>query len=313
MKITALVVGVIVLLLLIFGGINEISSANTRLENAQADLNAKTVELSSVQNQLAQKDIELSATKGDLVQTKSMFEQAIKDLTVADAEKANLATKLDTANADLDKEYKVADEAIKQSAESVALAEKATKDAEAANKNIALYKETFGEVFEGVAPTGLTNDSTPVTFRMPLPLSSAPTRKFKLVENPNAKNPTYAELLAFLTTDITDSFRYVYDYYMCGNFAETVHNNAEAAGIRAGLVEIRFNFPPGHAINAFLTTDKGLVYIDCTGTDIWGPSSMDGIVDYMRIGSTYERAFLFPSLYYFLPDSKTITDIEIYW
>jgi len=168
-------------------------------------------------------------------------------------------------------------------------------------------------VFAGIDPWGTINDSQPVTFNMPVPPTPAPLREINLIDNPDAVNPTYAELLTFLMADITDRYRYVNDYYMCGNFAETVHNNAEAAGIRAGLVIIRYNIPPSHAINAFLTTDKGLVYIDCTGTDEQGPSSMDGVISYMRIGTTYDRTFLFPSGYYFLPNFQKVTDIEIYW
>jgi len=45
-----------------------------------------------------------------------------------------------------------------------------------------------------------------------------------------------------------------------------VHNNAEAAGIRAALVNINFDeSDKGHALNAFDTIDMGLIYIDCTG------------------------------------------------
>jgi hypothetical protein len=45
-----------------------------------------------------------------------------------------------------------------------------------------------------------------------------------------------------------------------------VHNNAEAAGIRAASVSVDFEGDEvGHACNAFDTIDKGLVYIDCTG------------------------------------------------
>jgi len=55
----------------------------------------------------------------------------------------------------------------------------------------------------------------------------------------------------------------------CGDFAEMVHNNAEASGIRAALVTIDFaGQDVGHALNAFETIDEGLIYIDCTGQDL---------------------------------------------
>ena len=56
---------------------------------------------------------------------------------------------------------------------------------------------------------------------------------------------------------------------VCADFAEDVHNNAEVQGIKAAWVGIDFvGDDEGHALNAFMTTDKGLVYIDCTGADI---------------------------------------------
>ena len=89
-----------------------------------------------------------------------------------------------------------------------------------------------------------------------------------LVDNPEAADPTFVELAAFIKADPTDSKDYVEDgpnAYVCSDFAEEVHNNAETAGIRAGWAGIKFTgMEVGHAVNAFETTDKGLIYIDCT-------------------------------------------------
>ena len=90
-----------------------------------------------------------------------------------------------------------------------------------------------------------------------------------LINNPNATNPTYAELKAFVEEDTTDTNDYLEHPrigYVCADFAEDVHNNAEAAGIRAASVSVDFEEGgEGHALNAFDTIDRGLVYIDCTG------------------------------------------------
>lgn len=92
-----------------------------------------------------------------------------------------------------------------------------------------------------------------------------------LVDNPDATNPTYAELVAFIVEDTTNLNYFVDggpDGYVCADYAEDVHNNAEAAGIRAAWVGVNFkDNDEGHALNAFETTDKGLVYIDCVGWD----------------------------------------------
>jgi len=86
----------------------------------------------------------------------------------------------------------------------------------------------------------------------------------ELINNLDATDHTYAELIAFIKADITDECLYI-SSYVCSDFAEAVHNNAEAAGIRAAWVGIDFGDEENHACNAFETTDLGLVYIDCTG------------------------------------------------
>jgi len=88
----------------------------------------------------------------------------------------------------------------------------------------------------------------------------------KLVDNPEATDTTWAEVKAFLSKDKTENNRYIEGEYDCSEFSRDVHNNAEAAGIRIAEVHVRWsNDLTGHALNAFLTTDYGLVYIDCTG------------------------------------------------
>ncbi len=97
----------------------------------------------------------------------------------------------------------------------------------------------------------------------------------ELINIPDAANPTYAELVTFLKEDSTDEHPYIEDLgilsYVCSDFAEDVHNNAEAAGIRAAWVSIQFEGEDiGHALHAFETTDRGLVYVDCTGGNVGG-------------------------------------------
>jgi len=96
-------------------------------------------------------------------------------------------------------------------------------------------------------------------------------RNVTLKENSfSAKNPTYAELKEFLK-----SRSYLSDYYA----SETLHNDAEAAGIKCafvwwqgdtaeahiessrGLANTFFSFSNIMYLNAFQTTDKGLVFI----------------------------------------------------
>ena len=117
-----------------------------------------------------------------------------------------------------------------------------------------------------------------------------------LINNRNATNPSYSELVNFLQSDKTDEFPYQLSlvanrfYYgqaedninlahikeiidgtaqptepgVCADFAERLHNEAEMSGIKCGYVVIdNLN----HALNVFDTTDKGLVFVDDTGED----------------------------------------------
>jgi ssDNA-binding Zn-finger/Zn-ribbon topoisomerase 1 len=81
-----------------------------------------------------------------------------------------------------------------------------------------------------------------------------------------ATDSTWQELREFIRSDTTDEDIYLEGIYMCGSFAETLHNNAEQAGIRAAWVAIDFvDGSEQHAFNAFYTTDRGIVFVDCTG------------------------------------------------
>jgi len=84
-----------------------------------------------------------------------------------------------------------------------------------------------------------------------------------LVDNPTASDPSYLRLYNFLLQDITDTLPYT-SSRICADFAEEVHNNAERQGIKAALVCLT---GVDHALNAFQTTDRGLVFVDCTGEE----------------------------------------------
>lgn len=76
----------------------------------------------------------------------------------------------------------------------------------------------------------------------------------------NLRNPTYQEALEFVRSDQTDRNEYN-QTYTCFNFASDFVNNALKEGYRCAYVVIEF---PGaeHAIVAFNTVDKGLVFIE---------------------------------------------------
>jgi hypothetical protein len=86
-----------------------------------------------------------------------------------------------------------------------------------------------------------------------------------LHENDLAVDPSWEQLRRFVMNDDTDEYLYREGSFVCTDFAAMLHDRAEATGIRAAYVSVDFATGPGHALNAVNTTDRGLVYIDCTG------------------------------------------------
>jgi hypothetical protein len=159
---------------------------------------------------------------------------------------------------------------------------------------LALYEDTWGLVASNIEP---------------------PFQGADIVDYSTATNPTWAQLLDFLQRDKTDGKAYVPGVYMCGDFARDVHNNAEWAGIRAAYVAVEFS-SGYHALDAFKTTDRGLVFIDCTGLEAWepGPSNCDKIAN-VKLGRSYVPKSLFPESGWSVTwgNMGTVRDVEIYW
>jgi peptidoglycan hydrolase CwlO-like protein len=90
------------------------------------------------------------------------------------------------------------------------------------------------------------------------------------------RDPTYAEAIAFINSDITDENEYIPGYYVCYDFTADLSANAFQIGYRCGFVYIEFS-DSAHAIACFNTTDSGLIYIE---------PQTDEIVD-VAVGQTY--------------------------
>ncbi len=120
----------------------------------------------------------------------------------------------------------------------------------------------------------------------------------------NITDPTYAEVLAFLREDKTNQNEYVNPSYVCSHFARDVCNNAESQGIRCAFVDMRFP-DSGHALIAFNTTDKGLVYFE--------PQTDEKVVP--SIGKNFYQCVEPRPGYYYEPPpfDDTITDVVVIW
>lgn len=99
----------------------------------------------------------------------------------------------------------------------------------------------------------------------------------KLTES-TLRNPTWLELKQFLEHDDTDTLLYDEDSFDCDGFAITLRDRVSRFGYRCAFVGVSFGEVVGHALNAFETTDQGLVYIDNVKHDA---------IAYVEIGQPY--------------------------
>ena len=156
-----------------------------------------------------------------------------------------------------------------------------------------------------------------------------------LINNKDAVDPTYAQMVSFLKADKTDEYPYIDTnnapdtYYgtakshvdltriqniidgaaqpdspdVCSDFAERLHNDAEIDGIRCAYVSVSLSTGL-HALDAFRTTDRGLIYVDDTGA-VPG----DGVSRCVKTvsiadGQDYQPVSLFPT-----PGYKSAWDV----
>jgi hypothetical protein len=109
----------------------------------------------------------------------------------------------------------------------------------------------------------------------------------------------YEEVVEFLSSDRTDSNKFINQYYDCVSFTNALRDNAIGKGIRCGIAtftmsSIQGNSVMGHAINCFETTDRGTVYFD---------PQTDGQRYDIRVGGTYVLQGV----------SYKITKVDVIW
>ena len=134
-----------------------------------------------------------------------------------------------------------------------------------------------------------------------------------------AKDPTYKELIDFIKNSNIDSTPYS-DNYQCGNYAQDIFNEASISGIKSSYVQLFFDLGRfNHAINGFNTTDKGLIFIDCTNYGMWKKfnkstpirlNSSDKLFT-LELGKESEITSIDTGLRW--ETLGTLTGMEIYW
>jgi hypothetical protein len=133
-----------------------------------------------------------------------------------------------------------------------------------------------------------------------------------LVNNPQAHNPSWEELRDFLQQDKTDENEFNESSYNVAEFAEDLHNNAEEFEIRAAFVSIDFENSLPLYINAFNTTDRGIVFIDDRNFIGYFPCSRDTVVD-VKLDEEYICELIFPCIEYTFESWGVVSAIYIQW
>lgn len=141
------------------------------------------------------------------------------------------------------------------------------------------------------------------------------------VDNINAKDCTYEDLLIFLKEDLTDKMVLQENDVLnsCERYTLVLHDNAEKFGIRCGYAIVTFveidevygRF--GHALCAFNTLDRGIIFIDDTfspNVDVDRDSMFDKTGEVV-VGQKYAPNRLFDDRKY--KTMGTVESVDVYW
>jgi hypothetical protein len=150
------------------------------------------------------------------------------------------------------------------------------------------------------------------------PICGANGAPVNMANSKEAINPTWEQLVYFLKCDDTDKQQYIDDKFNCVDYAEMLQNDATKAGWKAAIVGIHLyddftDNVTGHAINAFQTTDRGLVYIDSTRSKNETARDVEKLVK-VEVGKQYKATYVFPSriwpLFLDRPNNYTVRTID---
>jgi hypothetical protein len=102
-----------------------------------------------------------------------------------------------------------------------------------------------------------------------LPFADENGNRLLITNNRSAADPTFDRVLAFLQKDDTNAMAISTKNAGPGKSVVRLHDNAEKAGIRAGVVELKIsNETDVYSLNVFDTVDKGRIMVDPMGTPI---------------------------------------------
>ena|GEM_PF-700962 len=226
----------------------ELNATKIELADTQSKLNVAEGKLIAANNELADTKTALASNKVDLTATKTTLATTQTELTNTEQKLSDKTNELITTQNDLSGARTQLSTSISQLT--------------TAQQTVTTLQNTLTQTQTQLSVAQSTLRGLGVTIN-----ESKDCTDVVLVDNPKAVDPTYAQLMTFLAQDTTENHAYIANVYDCSQFSRDLHNHAEAAGIRCAEVQLWFtNSSAGHALDAFLTTDYGLGYVDCTGS-----------------------------------------------
>ena len=223
-----------------------LSSTRATMQQNLVVLTQTQNELASTKQQLTDVQTELVTAQDNLTQTQSTLTQTQTQLNTAKTELSNTKNQLLTTQSQLS----TANSALSSTQSQLSDAQSQLTSSQ---QQLADYTKTMQAL--GIS----VHSSTTWNFN---------GQQWTHTDNSQATNPTWNQLTTFITQDKTDQHPYNVQSFNCVNYATTVYNNAETSSIESAMVTIKLrNSTAGHAVDAFITSDYGLVYVDCTGYD----------------------------------------------
>ncbi|MGA3094310.1 MAG: hypothetical protein ABSD79_02870 [Dehalococcoidales bacterium] len=284
------------------------------------DKNALTADLNSTQNVLASTQAELASTQTELATTNGTLTATLTELDTTKATLTSTRSALSATRDTLASTQSKLDTANQTLVSKLAELSSANNQIASMQEDMTTLRDSLSGSQQQLAIAQETLDGLGITVA-----ASKECDDVELIDNLEAQNPTWSQLMSFIADDKTEQNEYIKNVYDCSQFSRDVHNNAEAAGIRAAEVQVSFkNMEAGHALNAFITTDYGLVYIDCTTPpDTVVRVKLDktyrGLEIYSVAGKNTRNDAWWDSLmsYYFISSSTggqaVVSDITIFW
>jgi myosin heavy subunit len=239
--------------------------AHNQLNDTKKDLAATRTELTTTQADLASSQVSLANTEIELAKAQG-------DLANSESELSATQNDLQSTNQQL----------VDKSSQLV----KAQADYVMLEKTLDIEKESFSQLQSNLQNLQASYNSLTTGYGYVL------------------RDPTYQEMKTFIAADKTDTNTYVDPTYVCEDFAYDVRVHAMQQKIRCAFVTIHYP-DSAHAIVAFNTTDKGIIYIE--------PQSDEEVN--LHAGYHFYQCIIAEPGYYYAPPGydDTIERFNVFW